>query len=81
MKRFLKVLLIIVLVIVLAAAGLIGWLSIAEYKPEAVEEPEKKKKRKERERHEQQKMEESIIPGTGTRPDLSDDAGIRICGR
>ena len=38
MKRFLKVLLIIVLVIVLAAAGLIGWLSIAEYKPEAVEE-------------------------------------------
>lgn len=38
MKRFLKVLLILVLVIVLAAAGLIGWLSIAEYKPEAVEE-------------------------------------------
>ena len=38
MKKFLKVLLIIVLVIVLAAAGLIGWLSIAEYKPEAVEE-------------------------------------------
>ena len=38
MKRFLKVLLIIVLVIVLAAAGLIGWLSISEYKPEAVEE-------------------------------------------
>ena len=40
MKRFLKVLLIIVLVIVLAAAGLIGWLSIAEYKPEVVEELE-----------------------------------------
>lgn len=40
MKRFLKVLLILVLVIVLAAAGLIGWLSIAEYKPEAVEELE-----------------------------------------
>ena len=38
MKKFLKVLLILVLVIVLAAAGLIGWLSIAEYKPEAVEE-------------------------------------------
>ena len=38
MKRFLKVLLIIVLVIVAAAAGLIAWLSIAEYKPEAVEE-------------------------------------------
>ena len=40
MKRFLKVLLILVLVIVLAAAGLIGWLSIAEYKPEAAEELE-----------------------------------------
>ena len=38
MKRFLKVLFIIVLVIVTAAAGLIAWLSIAEYKPEAVEE-------------------------------------------
>lgn len=38
MKRFLKVLLIIVLVIVAAAAGLIAWLSIAEYRPEAVEE-------------------------------------------
>ena len=38
MKRFLKVLLIIVLVIVAAAAGLIAWLSIAEYKPAAVEE-------------------------------------------
>ena len=38
MKRFLKVLLIIVLVIVTAAAGLIAWLSIAEYRPEAVEE-------------------------------------------
>ena len=40
MKRFLKVLLILVLAIVLAAVGLIGWLSIAEYKPEAVEELE-----------------------------------------
>ena len=38
MKRFLKVLLIIVLVIVAAAAGLIAWLSIAEYKPENVEQ-------------------------------------------
>ena len=38
MKRFFKVLLIIVLVIVAAAAGLIAWLSIAEYRPEAVEE-------------------------------------------
>ena len=38
MKRFLKVLFIIVLVIVTAAAGLIAWLSIAEYRPEAVEE-------------------------------------------
>ena len=38
MKRFLKVLFIIVLVIVAAAAGLIAWLSIAEYRPEAVEE-------------------------------------------
>ena len=37
MKRFLKVLLIIVLVIVAAAAGLIAWLSIAEYKPDDVE--------------------------------------------
>ena len=36
MKRFLKVLLIVVLAIALAAVGLIGWLSIAEYKPEAV---------------------------------------------
>ena len=38
MKRFLKVLLIIVLVIVAAAAGLIAWLSIAEYQPENVEQ-------------------------------------------
>ena len=38
MKRFLKVLFIIVLVIVAAAAGLIAWLSIAAYRPEAVEE-------------------------------------------
>ena len=40
MKRFLKALLILLLAIVLAAVGLIGWLSIAEYKPEAVEELE-----------------------------------------
>lgn len=36
-KKLLKVLLIIVLVIVVAAGGFVGFLSITEYKPEAVE--------------------------------------------
>ena len=40
-------------------------------------EPQIRRKRKGREKHEQQQMEKSIIPGTGTRPDLSDDAGKR----
>ena len=38
LKTALKVLLILVLVVVIAAACLIGWLSLAEYKPDAVEE-------------------------------------------
>ena len=37
MKKLLKALLIVVLAVAAAAAGLIAWLSIAEYKPEAVE--------------------------------------------
>lgn len=36
MKKFWKVLLCIVIVILVLAAGLIAWLSIAEYKPESV---------------------------------------------
>ena len=38
MKKFLKFLLILVLVIVLGLGGLIGWLSATEYKPAAIEE-------------------------------------------
>lgn len=38
MKKVLIILLILVLVIIIAAVCLIGWLSIAEYKPDAVEE-------------------------------------------
>ena len=37
MKKFLKVLLIIVLVIVVGAGGFLGWLTAVEYKPESVE--------------------------------------------
>ena len=37
MKKFLKALLIAVLVVLATAAGLILWLSVAEYKPEATE--------------------------------------------
>lgn len=37
MKKIGKVLLFVLLVVVVAAAGLIGWLSAAEYKPEPVE--------------------------------------------
>lgn len=37
MKKFLKIILILVLVILTAAAGLVAWLSIAEYKPAPVE--------------------------------------------
>ncbi len=37
MKKFFKILLTILLVLVLALAGLIGWLSATEYKPAAVE--------------------------------------------
>ena len=36
-KKFFKVLLTILLVLVLALAGLIGWLSATEYKPATVE--------------------------------------------
>ena len=38
LKTALKVLLILVLAVIIAAVCLIGWLSIAEYKPDAVEE-------------------------------------------
>jgi len=37
MKKVLKIILILLLVIVLAVLGLLAWLSITEYKPEAVE--------------------------------------------
>ena len=36
MKKFLKVLLIVILAVLLLFAGLIGWLSIVEFKPEPV---------------------------------------------
>lgn len=38
MKKFLKVLLILVLVLVIAVGGLLGWLTATEYRPAAVEE-------------------------------------------
>ena len=38
MKKFFRFLLILLLVLVLAAGGLVGWLSVTEYKPEAVED-------------------------------------------
>jgi endonuclease/exonuclease/phosphatase family metal-dependent hydrolase len=41
MKRFLKTLLILILVVVLAVGGLLGWLSFTEYKPVDVESLEK----------------------------------------
>ena len=37
MKKFLKILLLIVLVVVLALGALIGWLSATEYKPASIE--------------------------------------------
>jgi len=37
MKKVLKAILIILLVIILAVGGLLGWLSVTEYKPAAVE--------------------------------------------
>ncbi len=37
MKKFFKILLLILLVIVLALGGLIGWLSAAEYRPASIE--------------------------------------------
>ena len=38
MKKFLKVLLILVLALVIAVGGLLGWLTATEYRPAAVEE-------------------------------------------
>lgn len=43
MKKLLKTLLIVILVLLVAAGGLVGWLSAAEYKPEAVESVEIRK--------------------------------------
>ena len=40
MKKFFKILLILVLALVLALGGLIGWLSATEYRPAAVEAAE-----------------------------------------
>ena len=37
MKKFLRVLLILLLVIIAAVGGLLGWLSAVEYRPEPVE--------------------------------------------
>ena len=37
MKKFLKILLILVLIVILAAGGLFGWLTLTEYKPEPTE--------------------------------------------
>ena len=37
MKKFLKILLLVVLLVVLALGGLIGWLSATEYKPASIE--------------------------------------------
>ena len=38
MKKFLKILLILILVLVIAVGGLLGWLTATEYRPAAVEE-------------------------------------------
>ena len=38
MKKFLKILLILVLALVIAVGGLLGWLTATEYRPAAVEE-------------------------------------------
>ena len=38
MKKFFRFLLILILVVILAAGGLVGWLSYEEYQPEAVED-------------------------------------------
>jgi len=40
MKKVLKIVLIVIGVIILAAAGLFGWLTVTEYRPDAVEELE-----------------------------------------
>ncbi|MBR6569560.1 MAG: endonuclease, partial [Clostridia bacterium] len=37
MKKTVMILLVVFLVIVLAAAGLVGWLSVMEYKPDDIE--------------------------------------------
>ncbi len=37
MKKILKFLLTLILIVILAAVGLFGWLTVTEYKPEAVE--------------------------------------------
>jgi len=37
MKKLLKILLTIVLIAVVAAGGLFGWLTVAEYRPEEIE--------------------------------------------
>ena len=40
MKRFLKILGLVLLILVLALAALVLWLTVREYKPEAVEQLE-----------------------------------------